>query len=91
MTKLTCPITDVAPLLPHSGEMVLLDKITAFGDDYLIAEAYITDRHILLKNGKLSVLSGIEIMAQGIAAWSGCQAVLADVTPHQNHETPRPI
>ena len=38
MIDLTCPITDISPLIPHSGEMVMLDKITEFGEDYLIAE-----------------------------------------------------
>lgn len=78
MVNLTCPITKIAPLVPHSGEMILLDQIDEFGEDYLIAQTTITDKNILLQNGKLATFSGIEIMAQGIAAWSGCIAVKAN-------------
>ncbi|WP_274585030.1 thioester dehydrase [Neisseria leonii] len=75
--KLVCPIETVAPLLPHSGRMVLLDRITAYGDDFLEAEAEIRPDHILLEQGVLPCLSGAEIMAQGIAALAGCRAVNA--------------
>ncbi|WP_150538308.1 hotdog family protein [Actinobacillus vicugnae] len=68
------PIENVAPLVPQSGDMVLIDRITDFGDDFLTGEADIRAEHILLKQGKLSTFSGIEIMAQGIAAWAGIQA-----------------
>ncbi|MDO5054183.1 dehydratase [Pasteurella oralis] len=78
MIALNCPIDDVAPLVPHSGEMVLLDRITAFGDDFLVAESTIRPDHILLKQGQLATFAGIEIMAQGIAAWSGCMAIQAN-------------
>lgn len=78
MAKLVCPIEQVAPLLPHSGDMVLLDRISDFGEDFLIAETEIRPDNILIKHGKLATFAGIEIMAQGVAAWSGCLATLAD-------------
>ncbi|QGM79976.1 dehydratase [Otariodibacter oris] len=78
MIELTCPIINVEPLIPHSESMVLIDRITDFGDDFLIAESEIRENHILIKNGKLEAFAGIEIMAQGIAAWSGCQDILAN-------------
>lgn len=78
MAKLVCPIEQVAPLLPHSGDMVLLDRISDFGEDFLIAETEIRSNNILIKHGKLATFAGIEIMAQGVAAWSGCLATLAD-------------
>lgn len=74
MADLTCPITDIAPLVPHSGEMILLDRITDFGSDFLVAESEIRPEHILIKHGKLATYAGIEIMAQGVAAWAGCMA-----------------
>ncbi|NBI12286.1 dehydratase [[Haemophilus] felis] len=79
MTKidLTCPIHHVATLVPHSGDMVLLDRITEFGDDFLTAETQIRADNPLIKNGKLATFAGIEIMAQGVAAWAGCIATLA--------------
>lgn len=70
----TLPIKNVASLVPQSGDMVLLDSITAFGDDFLQGEAEIRPEHILIKRGKLAAFAGIEIMAQGIAAWAGIQA-----------------
>lgn len=76
MANLTFPITDVAPLIPQSGQMVLLDTITAHGADFLTAETTLQANNILLQNGKFFAFSGVEIMAQGIAAWAGCNALL---------------
>ncbi len=69
----TLPIENVAPLVPQSGEMVLIDRVTDFGEDFLTGEAEIRPNHILLKEGKFSTFAGIEIMAQGVAAWAGIQ------------------
>ena len=77
MIDLTCPITDISPLIPHSGEMVMLDKITEFGEDYLIAEMTVKPDCQLLKDGKLATYMGAEILAQGVAAWAGCKCVKA--------------
>ena len=77
MIDLTCPITDISPLIPHSGEMVMLDKITEFGEDYLIAEMTVKPDCLLLKDGKLATYMGAEILAQGVAAWAGCKCVKA--------------
>lgn len=73
-TPLTCPITYIEPLLPHSGKMVLLNCITDYGPNHLDATAYIDPNHILLKNGRLPCIAGIEIMAQGMGALVGCHA-----------------
>lgn len=77
---LTCPITAVAPLLPHSGRMVLLDRITAYGAGSLTAEAEVRADHILLQNHRLPCLHSMEIMAQGIGALTGCQTLNAGGT-----------
>lgn len=76
--NLTCPIENIAPLVPHSGAMILIDRITEFSDHHLVAEAEIHPDHILIKQGKLAAFAGIEIMAQGVAAWAGCMAVQAN-------------
>lgn len=73
-TPLHFPITEVAPLLPHSGRMVLIDCITAYSNEHIIAQTQIRPNHILLVNGKLPCSACIEIMAQAVGAWSGCQA-----------------
>ncbi|TDQ57671.1 putative hotdog family 3-hydroxylacyl-ACP dehydratase [Mesocricetibacter intestinalis] len=77
MPELRCPIESVAPLLPHRGRMILIDRVCDFGADFLLAEAHIGTDHILLRNGEFDTYAGIEIMAQGVAAWAGCQALTA--------------
>lgn len=72
--SVTLPIEPASPFIPQSSEMALLDRITDFGEDFLVAEASIGQQHILLQNGKLATYSGVEIMAQGIAAWAGIMA-----------------
>lgn len=71
-----CPITEVAPFLPHSGRMVLLDSILDYDEQHLSARATICANHILLPVGAdaLPAHLGMEIMAQGVAAWAGVQA-----------------
>lgn len=74
---LSCPITAIAPLLPHSGRMVLLDCITDYGANHLTATASVGADHILLCNGRLPCFHSMEIMAQGIGALTGCLALNA--------------
>ncbi|MDO4640825.1 MAG: thioester dehydrase [Neisseria sp.] len=73
-TPLTCPITAIAPLLPHSGRMVLLDCVTEYSAHHLVATAKVDEQHILLKDGYLPCMAGMEIVAQGIGALTGCLA-----------------
>lgn len=72
---LTCPIYSVAELLPHSGEMVLLDSIEEYGQESLRAFAQVDKNHIFLQeNQTIPAWIAIEIMAQGVAALEGCHA-----------------
>ena len=71
MLDLSLPIRQISPLLPHSGKMVLLDKITNFGTDFLEAETTLDKHCLLAKKGIIDSLMGAEIMAQGVAAWAG--------------------
>ncbi|HDL4295690.1 TPA: dehydratase [Mannheimia haemolytica] len=64
MHKFTFPIEQIAPLVPHSGNMILLDRITAFGEDFLTAETNIRPDNPLIKHGKLATYASIEIMVQ---------------------------
>lgn len=72
------PILNPAAYLPHSGRMVLLDSIDFYDENGLNASAAVSPGHILLPEGAaaLPVHAGLEIMAQGIAAWAGIQAAL---------------
>ncbi|HGG9282133.1 TPA: hotdog family protein [Neisseria meningitidis] len=69
-----CPITDTASLLPHSGRMVLIDRITRYGDDFVEAGAQVSPNHILLLDDKLPYTAFIELMAQAVGAYAGIQA-----------------
>lgn len=69
-----CPITDTASLLPHSGRMVLIDRITRYGDDFVEAGAQIKPDHILLVGGILPYTAFIELMAQAVGAYAGIQS-----------------
>ena len=69
-----CPITDTASLLPHSRRMVLIDRITRYGDDFVEAGAQIKPDHILLVGGILPYTAFIELMAQAVGAYAGIQA-----------------
>ncbi|MGF6147913.1 Uncharacterised protein [Kingella potus] len=77
MHRLTCPIEHPAFLLPHSGHMVLIDRVSEHRADFVRVEAHIGANHILLHNGVLPASMGMEIMAQAIGAFAGIQAVRA--------------
>lgn len=69
------PIRHLAPLLPHAGNMILLDEIVTYSDSQLQALARIGPDHLFLdENGQLPMWCAIEIMAQGVAALAGCHA-----------------
>ncbi|MBE1159943.1 3-hydroxylacyl-ACP dehydratase [Dyella acidiphila] len=65
----------VADVLPHAGEMILLDRIEALHSERIVcsrtlrAGGMFQDAH-----GNLPAWAGVELMAQAIAAWSGCRA-----------------
>lgn len=77
MFDFTLPIYQVEPLLPHSGKMVLLEQISDFGRDFLIAQTQLKEDCLLMKNGEVAGFMGAEIMAQGIAAWAGIYCLKA--------------
>ena len=77
-SRLTCPIVDVAPLLPHSGNMVLLDEILDYDEESLQGRATIREDHVFLRpEGVVPAWMAMEILAQGIAAFDGCHAAQA--------------
>ncbi len=68
---------DVESLLPHSGDMVLLDKILEYGDDYAVSQVTVRMNSIFYDediNGIHSTI-GLEWMAQTIAAVAGIAAL----------------
>jgi predicted hotdog family 3-hydroxylacyl-ACP dehydratase len=73
----------IAEVLPHAGEMILLDTI-----DELEAERIVCTKTLRAEgmfqdaDGSLPTWVGVELMAQSIAAWAGCRA-RADQQPVQ--------
>lgn len=58
-------------LVPHSGDMSLLDEIVAVGEETLSAKLRVRADGIFDRNGRVPAYVGIEYMAQAIAAFSG--------------------
>jgi predicted hotdog family 3-hydroxylacyl-ACP dehydratase len=71
-TQSTMPA--VATLVPHSGNMILLDRILSIDSDNLCAEVCITPNSMFASEAGVGTWVGIEYMAQAVAAWAGHQA-----------------
>lgn len=66
----------VSQLLPHSGNAILLDEVLSFDAESLIACARVKPAGLFNQpDGSLPAWLGLEIMAQAVAAWAGCQAL----------------
>jgi 3-oxoacyl-[acyl-carrier-protein] synthase-1 len=61
----------VADVLPHSGPMVLLDRLVSVGSDDLCAEVTIRPDSMFCDGAAVGAWVGIEYMAQAIAAHAG--------------------
>lgn len=62
---------DVATLVPHSGQMVLLERVVSADEDNLRAEVRIHAGSVLATEQGVGSWVGIEYMAQAIAAHAG--------------------
>ena len=69
-------IPDVRSLLPHSGPMVLLDRVVSVDDESLCAEVTIKWGDLFCDRAGVGAWVGIEYMAQAIAAYAGYVARL---------------
>ena len=72
MTKMTMP--EIRSLLPHSGPMVLLDRVVSADGDSLCAEVRIRSDGMFYAGGGVGAWVGIEYMAQTIGAYAGYTA-----------------
>ncbi|TWI66338.1 putative hotdog family 3-hydroxylacyl-ACP dehydratase [Pseudoduganella lurida] len=61
----------ISELLPHSGPMVLLDRLVSAGEDDLCAEVAIRADSMFCDGQSVGSWVGIEYMAQAIAAHAG--------------------
>jgi len=62
-------------LVPHSGDMSLLDNVVEFSGESILTKATITADHPFVVDQSVSSWIGIEYMAQTIAAWAGMHAI----------------
>jgi predicted hotdog family 3-hydroxylacyl-ACP dehydratase len=65
---------DIRDLLPHAGDMVLLERVLAADKDSLCAELTIGADTMFCDGAGVGSWVGIEYMAQAIAAHAGYQA-----------------
>jgi predicted hotdog family 3-hydroxylacyl-ACP dehydratase len=69
---------DVAELIPHSGKMVLLDRIISCDNNSLSAAVVVRDDGLLGNDKTVPAWVGIEYMAQAVAAYAGVMAKRAE-------------
>jgi predicted hotdog family 3-hydroxylacyl-ACP dehydratase len=67
---------DIRTLVPHSGPMVLLDRVISVDEDSLCAEVGIRSDSLFFTGVGVGAWVGIEYMAQSIAAYVGYTAQL---------------
>ncbi|MFT4179586.1 MAG: hotdog family protein [Thermomonas sp.] len=68
------PIHDITLVMPHSGTMLLLDRVIAHDDDGIVTELRVPFDGPFHVDGGVPAYVGIEYMAQAVACWAGCQA-----------------
>ena len=69
-------LPDIRALVPHTGPMVLLDRLLSVDEDSLCAEVGIRSDTLFCGPDGVGAWVGIEYMAQAIAAWTGYHARL---------------
>lgn len=67
-------LPDLRDLLPHSGPMVLLDRLVAVDDESLCAEVRVRADSLFFLDGAVGGWVGLEYMAQAIGAFAGYRA-----------------
>jgi predicted hotdog family 3-hydroxylacyl-ACP dehydratase len=64
----------MAELLPHSGEMILLDSVLVGEGERILCRHTVRAGGLFNdSDGRLPAWCGVELMAQSVAAWSGWQ------------------
>lgn len=60
-------------LLPQKGDMCLLERVIAAGEDHLVATTVLRGDSLFCRDGRIGAWVGLECMAQAVAAWAGYQ------------------
>ncbi|MES2821816.1 MAG: hotdog family protein [Pseudomonadota bacterium] len=66
----------IAELLPHAGEMILIDAVESFDEEQVHTRLTVRVGLFSSADGSLPAWVGVELMAQSIAAYAGCQSRL---------------
>ncbi|ARP87067.1 ApeP family dehydratase [Bordetella genomosp. 9] len=75
---MTACVWPVARLLPHAGDAILIDAVQDWDAVSVTASAVVRPGTPYSdEDGSLPPWIGLEIMAQAIGAWAGCQALSA--------------
>ena len=77
MPVITQDLPEIRRLIPHSDPMVLLDRLLAVDEHSLCAQVSITPDSLFYAAGAVAAWTGIEYMAQAIAAFAGYQAFVS--------------
>ncbi|MDY7562998.1 hotdog family protein [Pseudomonas sp. 10B1] len=65
----------IAELLPHSGNMILIDQVLSFDDEQIRTQLTVRPSGLFNRvDGSLPAWVGVELMAQSVAAFAGCRA-----------------
>jgi predicted hotdog family 3-hydroxylacyl-ACP dehydratase len=67
---------DIHTLVPHSGPMVLLDRVISADEESLCGEVRIRSESVFCVGGSVGAWIGLEYMAQAIGAYAGYTAWL---------------
>ncbi|QWT20804.1 hypothetical protein KPL74_02055 [Bacillus sp. NP157] len=67
----------IEQLLPHAGRMIWIDAVVEWSADRIVCERTVRRGDAEVTLDGLPAWAGVELMAQTVAAWNGCQ-VLAD-------------
>lgn len=64
-----------AELLPHAGDMILIDQVLSFDEEQIHTRVTVKPGGLFNRDdGSLPAWVGIELMAQSVAAYAGCRA-----------------
>ena len=65
----------LAELLPHAGDMILIDQVLSFDEEQIRTRLTVKPDGLFNRpDGSLPAWVGIELMAQSVAAYAGCRA-----------------
>lgn len=75
MNVMPSPAWPVAELLPHAADMILIDEVIEFDEEHIRTRTQVRPGGLFNRvDGSLPAWVGIELMAQSVAAYAGCQA-----------------